>query len=59
MSTIHQQRSAIHALANSLDWTKLKRAGVIARQSEGEHIIQMLHDAAQTLIAAERAGSKP
>lgn len=49
MSTVGQQRSAIQALANSLDFSKLKRAGVTTRQSEAEHMIQMLHDAVQTL----------
>jgi hypothetical protein len=49
MSTVGQQRSMVQYLATHLDWTKLKRAGVISRRSEGEHIIQMLHDAVQTL----------
>ena len=49
MSTVSQQRSAVQNLANSLNWTKLKRAGIVNRQSEGEYLIQMLHDAVQTL----------
>jgi hypothetical protein len=49
MSTVSQQRSAVQNLANGLNWTKLKRAGIINRQSEGEYLIQMLHDAVQTL----------
>jgi hypothetical protein len=49
MSTVGQQRSAIQALANSLDFSKLKRAGVTTRESEATHIIQMLHDAVVTL----------
>jgi hypothetical protein len=49
MSTVGQQRSALQALANALDFSKLKRAGVTTRQSEADHMIQMLHDAVQTL----------
>lgn len=55
MSTIGQQRGSIQALANKLDHTKLKRAGVTDRRSEANHIIQMLHDAVQTLTFCERA----
>jgi hypothetical protein len=49
MSTVGQQRAAIQSLANRLTYSNLKRALAGLRQSEGEHIIQMLHDAVQTL----------
>jgi hypothetical protein len=49
MSTVSQQRAAIQSLANRLNYPNLKRALAGLRQSEGEHIIQMLHDAVQTL----------
>ena len=58
MSTVSQQRSAIQNLATNLNWTKLKRAGLITRQSEGEHIIQMLHDAVQTLSHVPEKSTK-
>jgi predicted chitinase len=59
MSTIGQQRSAVQTLANALDFHKLKRAGVTTRQSEAEHLVQMLHDAAQTLNGIKEPAAPP
>ena len=49
MSTVGAQRAAIQSLANRLNHANLKRAIAGIRQSESEHLIQMLHDAVVTL----------
>lgn len=48
-STVGQQRAGVQSLANQLTPSNLKRAIAGIRPSEADHLIQMLHDAVQTL----------
>lgn len=54
---VHHQVDALRVLARVLSPRQLMKAGAIARESEAQHLIMMLKDAALTLEEANNRGA--
>lgn len=53
---IHMQAEALRVLASRLRAQHLMKSGAVVRQSEAEHLVMMLKDAAETLQSVADGG---
>ena len=58
-ASIHNQADAIRVLSQRLSARHLVKSGAVARQSEADHFILMLKNAAETLSRLSSAGYEP